>query len=239
MPSEQALETENLTAGYGGPPIIEGVTVKAHLSAVTAIVGLNGSGKSTLLKTIVGLLRPLSGSVKLHGAEVSGLPPEILIRRGICYVPQVGHTFANLTVRENLEMGGFIRKSGVAEKISELCESFPVLKTAYGRQARTLSGGEQHLLGIARALMVDPKVLVLDEPMAGVSPQSQEIIWTAIKVAAASGVAVLLVEQNVREALKRSDWGYVMASGGVVQEGAGPELAETAGDTLAGIYASG
>ncbi len=197
------LSVQGLTAGYGGPPIIEQVSVTARRGAITAIVGPNGAGKSTLLKAVAGLIRPTAGKVFVEGKEVTGLPAEKLIRRGVAYVPQVQNVFPDLTIRENLDMGGYIRKSGVRERIEQLFLLFPDLKASAHRQASTLSGGQRTMLALARGLMVDPAVLILDEPSAGLSPKFQGLIWERIEQIRATNVAVVIVEQNTRETPSR------------------------------------
>src|ERR1700680_1008741 len=158
-----ALSVEGLTAGYGGPPVIENVSVKARRGAITAIVGPNGAGKSTLLKEIAGVF--------VEGTDVTGQPAERLVRKGLAYIPQVANVFPDLTVRENLEMGGYSRRSGVADRIDELFRLFPALKGPTHRPANTLSGGQRPMLALSRGLMVDPAVLILDEPSAGLAPR--------------------------------------------------------------------
>lgn len=218
------LSVQGLTAGYGGPPIIEQVSVKASRGEITAIVGPNGAGKSTLLKTVAGLIRPTAGKVFVEGKEVSGLPAEKLVRRGIAYVPQVENVFPDLTVRENLDMGGYVRKSGVRERIEQLFLLFPDLKVASHRKASTLSGGQRTMLALARGLMVDPAVLILDEPSAGLSPRFQGLIWERIEQIRATNVAVLIVEQNTRETLRHAQWAYVLVLGKNRLEGPGHDL---------------
>jgi branched-chain amino acid transport system ATP-binding protein len=207
------LTVHGLTAGYGGPPIISDVEFNAERGKITAIVGPNGAGKSTLLKAISGVIRPSSGQVFLNGADVTGQPPERLVRKGIAYVPQVANVFPGLTVLENLEMGGYVRRSGVRERANQLCQLFPDLRAALRRAARTLSGGQRSMLAMARGLMVDPAVLLLDEPSAGLSPIFQATVWDQIKNVRDTGVAVVVVEQNTRRTLTHADWAYVMVLG--------------------------
>src|SRR4030081_3721777 len=145
-----ALDVDGLTAGYGGPPIIENVSMRAHRGAITAIVGPNGAGKSTLLKAIAGVIRPKAGTVRVEGRDVTGLASEKLVRRGIAYVPQVANVFPQLSVHENLEMGGYIRRHGLQERADELYQLFPDLKLAHRRHAETLSGGQLTMLAMAR-----------------------------------------------------------------------------------------
>src|ERR1700730_4104253 len=161
-----ALTVEGLTAGYGGPPVVENVSVKARRGAITAIVGPNGAGKSTLLKAIAGLIRPTAGRVFVEGTDVTGQPAERLVRKGLAYIPQVANVFPALTIRENLEMGGFSRKAGVRERIDQLFQLFPDLKGSAHRQANTLSGGQRTMLALARGLVVGPGGLVFGAPRA-------------------------------------------------------------------------
>jgi ABC-type branched-subunit amino acid transport system ATPase component len=146
---ERVLEVSKLTAGYGGPPVISAVTIEAKRGAITAIVGPNGAGKSTLLKAIAGLIRPTEGSVKVNGADVTGLPAEKLVSKGLAYVPQVANVFPELTIRENLDMGGYSRKAGVGERIDQLFKLFPDLAASSSRKAHTLSGGQRTMLALA------------------------------------------------------------------------------------------
>jgi ABC-type branched-subunit amino acid transport system ATPase component len=218
------LEVHNLTAGYGGLPIIQDVSLSARGGRITAIVGPNGAGKSTLMKALVGLIRCTSGSVRLKGVDVVNRPPERLVRGGIAYVPQVMNVFPSLTVRENLEMGAYIRRHGARERIDQLCEMFPDLKAAIKRPARTLSGGQRNMLAMARGLMVDPVVLLLDEPTAGLAPRYASAVWDQIGVVRDSGVAVVVVEQNTRRTLTHADWACVLVLGRNRLEGTGADL---------------
>lgn len=221
---QECLLVEGLTAGYGGPPIISGVEFHAKTGELTAIVGPNGAGKSTLLKVIVGLLPPLQGRVALNGKDVTGMPAQRLVREGIAYIPQVANVFPSLTVRENLEMGGYALRSGVDERIDMLCDMFPDLKLAIKRPARTLSGGQRTMLAIARALMLDPAVLILDEPTAGLAPKFVDAVWAQINTVRTSNVAVVVVEQNTRRTLANADWAYVVVMGRNRLSGTGKQL---------------
>jgi branched-chain amino acid transport system ATP-binding protein len=212
-PAPVVLEVDSVTAGYGGAPVISDVSLRTRAGQITAIVGPNGAGKSTLLKALVGIIRMSSGTVQLNGQDVTGVATEKLVRRGISYVPQVANVFPGLTVRENLEMGGFCRKTGLSERLNELCELFPDLTGALKRKAGTLSGGQRTMLAMARGLMLDPTVLVLDEPSAGLSPIFQGMLWEQIAKIAATGVSILVVEQNTRRTLKHADWAYVLVLG--------------------------
>lgn len=234
---EPVLVVEKLKAGYGGPPVVEGVDLRAYAARITVIVGLNGAGKSTLLRAIAGTLPISGGQVKLNGADVTRRRPEELLRAGISYVPQVENVFPSLSVRENLEMGGYIiPRSQVRSKISEICELFPDLKGALKRPARTLSGGQRHMLAVARGLMVKPAVLLLDEPTAGLAPRVEVSVWDSIRAIAATGVAMVVVDQNVRRALSHADWGYVMSLGRNLTDGPGHELLHS--DDVGGLYSA-
>ena len=219
-----ALDVTGLTAGYGGPPIVENVSIRAHRGSITAIVGPNGAGKSTLLKAIAGVISAKAGTVMIEGRDATGLPSEKLVRRGIAYVPQVANVFPQLTVQENLEMGGYSRRSGLRERAEELYQLFPDLKLAHRRHAETLSGGQRTMLAMARGLMVDPSVLLLDEPSAGLSPKFQGAVWERIEQVRATNVAVVVVEQNTRETLRHAQWAYVLVLGQNRLEGKGRDL---------------
>jgi ABC-type branched-subunit amino acid transport system ATPase component len=228
------LEVVKLTAGYGGPPVIDGVSMAAHRGVITAIVGPNGAGKSTLLKAIAGLIRPSAGKVAVGGVDVTGQPAERLVSRGLAYVPQVANVFPELTIRENLDMGGYSRKSGVRERIEQLFKLFPDLAASSGRKANTLSGGQRTMLALARGLMVDPAVLILDEPSAGLAPKFQGLIWERIEEISATGVAVLVIEQNTRETLRHAQWAYVLVLGQNRLEGPGKQLLQD--DEVINLY---
>jgi ABC-type branched-subunit amino acid transport system ATPase component len=207
------LRVEHVTAGYGGSPIIEDVSLDVRKGHITAIVGPNGAGKSTLLKAISGVIKTTSGHVYVLDQETTNMPPEKLVRRKLAYVPQVANTFPDLTVRENLEMGGYTRKHGVAQRIDELGELFPDLKKSLRRKAGALSGGQRSMLAMARGLMLDPEVMLLDEPSAGLSPILQSALWEQIEKVMTTGVGICVVEQNTRRSLRHAQWGYVMVLG--------------------------
>jgi len=229
-----ALSIQGLTAGYGGPPIIDKVSLTARRGAITAIVGPNGAGKSTLLKAVAGLIRTTAGRVFVEGREVTGLQAEKLVRCGIAYVPQVENVFPDLTVRENLDMGGYARKSGVRERIEQLFDLFPDLRVSAYRRASTLSGGQHTMLALARGLMIDPAILILDEPSAGLSPRFQGLIWERIEQIRSTNVAILIVEQNTRETLRHAQWAYVLVLGQNRLEGTGQDLLEN--DEVVDLY---
>ncbi len=235
--SEIVLSVQGLTAGYGGPPIIEGVSIEARSGAITALVGPNGAGKSTLLKTIAGAIRPSAGSIRVGDRDVTGLPPEKMVRQGLAYVPQVENVFPSLTVHENLEMGGYTRSGGVRERVERMFELFPDLRTAAKRPARTLSGGQRNMLALARGLMVDPRVLLIDEPTAGLAPRYESVVWEHVLAVRETGVAVLVVEQNTRRTLSHADWAYLLTLGRIRLEGSGPSLLEN--EEVVALYIGG
>jgi ABC-type branched-subunit amino acid transport system ATPase component len=213
MPETYAMEIQGVTAGYGGDPVISDISMAVSPGQIVAIVGPNGAGKSTLLKSLAGLVKMSAGTVKIGGKDIKGVPTERLAGMGVSYVPQVANTFPGMTVRENLEMGGYRRRGGVHEQIEKMCTLFPDLKPALGRKAGTLSGGQRSMLAMARGLMIEPVVMLLDEPSAGLSPILQTALWEQIQLIASTGVGVCVVEQNTRRTLKYADWGYVLVLG--------------------------
>jgi branched-chain amino acid transport system ATP-binding protein len=236
--SDLALDIHGLTAGYGGPPIIEDIVVRAKAGEITALVGPNGAGKSTLLKAIAGVIRPSAGTVTLGGLDVSGRPPEQLVRAGLSYVPQVANVFPNMTIRENLEMGGYVRRRrGLKARIDEMFTLFPDLQTASRRPARTLSGGQRNMLAMARGLMTEPSVMLLDEPTAGLSPIYVTAVWDHVVTVRALGVAVVVVEQNTRRTLQYADWAFVLTLGRNALEGTGKDLLSN--PEVANLYIGG
>jgi ABC-type branched-subunit amino acid transport system ATPase component len=213
VPAQVVLRADGVTAGYGGPPIIEDVSISVLAGKITAIVGPNGAGKSTLLKALTGVLKVSSGDVFVSGIRTTNLTPEKLVKRGVGYVPQVSNIFSDLTVRENLEVGAYTRRRGVSARIDELGELFPDLRKALRRRAAMLSGGQRSMLALARALMLQPAVMLLDEPSAGLAPLLQGALWEQIEMIAATGVGVCVVEQNTRLTLRHAHWGYILVLG--------------------------
>ncbi|HEX9031826.1 MAG TPA: ABC transporter ATP-binding protein [Streptosporangiaceae bacterium] len=212
-PAREVLTVSAVTAGYGGAPIIEDISLTVHAGRITAIVGPNGAGKSTLLKALSGVLKITSGDTFVLGERTTNLAPEKLVRRRLAYVPQVSNVFPGLTVRENLEMGAYLRRTGLRGRIDEVCDLFPDLRPAMRRRAGLLSGGQRSMLAIARSLMLDPVVMLLDEPSAGLSPILQDRLWAQIEKVAATGVGVCVVEQNTRLTLRHAHWGYILVLG--------------------------
>ena len=225
-PGEPAvvLRAEGVTAGYGGAPVIEDISVSVSAKKITAIVGPNGAGKSTLLKALSGVLKVSAGEVTVLGSRTTNVPPEKLVRRGLSYVPQVSNVFPDLTVRENMEMGAYTRRHGVSARIDELCELFPDLRSSMHRRAGLLSGGQRSMLAMARALMLSPAVMLLDEPSAGLSPLLQTALWEQIEKIAATGVGICVVEQNTRRTLRHAHWAYILVLGRNRLEGPAEEL---------------
>jgi ABC-type branched-subunit amino acid transport system ATPase component len=221
------LRARGITAGYGGDPVIRDITVGAVPGEVVSLVGPNGSGKSTLLKSMVGIVHVSSGTVLIGDRDVTNQAPEEIARAGVGYVPQVDDVFGPLTVRENLEMGGYLLpKRQVAGHIERVLAVFPRLSGMLGRAAGKLSGGERKMLAMGRVLMLDPGVFLLDEPTANLAPRvATELLEEHVRQLAASGAAVLIVEQRARAVLAISDLTYVLGGGEVRMEGAPAELA--------------
>jgi ABC-type branched-subunit amino acid transport system ATPase component len=222
-----ALRAENVTAGYGGDPVIRGITVAADPAQIISLVGPNGSGKSTLLKSLAGIVRVSPGRVLVGGADLTNTAPEEVARAGVGYVPQVDDVFAPLTVRENLEMGGYLlRRAEVPGRIERALAVFPRLAGMLTRPAGRLSGGERKMLAMARVLMLDPGLFLLDEPTANLAPKvAAELLGEHVRRLAESGATVLIVEQRARAVLAISDRTYVLGGGEVRMEGTPAELA--------------
>jgi ABC-type branched-subunit amino acid transport system ATPase component len=220
------LRTVDLTAGYGGSPVIHGISISVAPGEVVSIVGPNGSGKSTLLKCIVGVVETLSGQVWIGERDVTGWRSENIARIGVGYVPQVDDVFAPLTVRENLEMGGYLLRSReIAARIDHVLSVFPRLSQMAGRRAGKLSGGERKMLAMGRVLMLSPALVVLDEPTANLAPIiAATVLQEHVRQLAATGASVLVVEQRARAVLEISDRTYVLGGGQLRMEGAPAEL---------------
>jgi ABC-type branched-subunit amino acid transport system ATPase component len=218
------LDVRHISSGYGEMSILHDISIQVGAGEVVTLIGPNGAGKSTLLKTIFGLLRPLEGRILFEDMDITGLSPPLLVRRGMSYVPQVDNIFPSLTVQENLAMGAFVRHDGYAECLEEVYTFFPVLRLKRKQRVGSLSGGERQMVAMGRALMLDPRLLLLDEPSAGLSPRLVGMVFEKMVEINQTGVALLIVEQNAREALRLSHRGYVMASGEVRLEGEGGQL---------------
>jgi ABC-type branched-subunit amino acid transport system ATPase component len=219
-----ALAAEGVTSGYGEVPVVRDISIQVGPDEIVTIIGPNGAGKSTLLKALFGFLPAWEGRVVLGGEDVTGLPPERLVRRGIGFVPQTDNVFPSLTIRENLTMGGITREVGSEDRIAWMFELFPVLAERPGERAGRLSGGQRQTLALARALMLEPAVLLLDEPSASLSPRMVETVFASVVEINRRGTAVLMVEQNARQALAISHRGYVLANGQNRLEGPAREL---------------
>ena len=220
------LSVEGLVAGYSAADeVLKGVDFRVEPGEVVGIIGPNGAGKSTLLKTIAGLLKPGRGEVSFMDQPIGGHPPREICRLGVAYVPQEQNIFPSMTVRENLEMGGFIDPKGARARIDVAFERFPILAKRHRVSARALSGGERQVLAMAMALMVDPKVLLLDEPSAGLSPVAAERLFEDIGAIHRAGTAIAMVEQNAREALTIADRAYILVDGRNHRDGPAAALA--------------
>ncbi len=229
-----ALVAEGITSGYDEVPIVQDVSIHVGQDEIVTIIGPNGAGKSTELKALFGFLPVWQGRVSLAGDDVTGLAPELLVCRGIAFVPQTDNIFPSLTIRENLTMGGITRANGVEERISWVFELFPVLAERPGERAGRLSGGQRQTLAIARALMLEPRILLLDEPSASLSPKMVETVLANVVEINRRGTAVLMVEQRARQALAISDRGYVLANGRNRLEGPASDL--LASDEVRRLY---
>ncbi len=217
------IEIDDVVAGYGiGPDILTGVSLKIEADRSTCIIGPNGAGKSTLLKAICGLVPIRRGKVTFDGAPLNGLRTDEILRRGICFVPQDRSLFPDMTVTENLRMGGYILKErhAVEERIEEVLGMFPILRERRSQYAKTLSGGQQQMLLLGRALVLRPRVIMLDEPSLGLAPIVSRQIFDSMTALKAAGIAIIVVEQNARMGLAFADWGCVLDLGRLVFEGA-------------------
>jgi branched-chain amino acid transport system ATP-binding protein len=223
------LEIERLCAGYGRMQILHDIDLRLGEGEIVALVGANGAGKTTTLRAVCGQLRPMSGTITFAGSSTAGRRPDQLVRDGLVHVPEDRALFGTLTVEENLRMGAWTRPHAEVEAgMREVFELFPVLAERRAQVAQTFSGGQQQMLAIGRALMARPKLLMLDEPSTGLSPKLTWAVLDAVKRIRDTGVAVLLVEQNAKQALGIADRAYVMESGSTVLRGTGAELADSA-----------
>ena len=221
------FEGNQMTAGYGnGPDIISSCTIKVNKGEIVAILGPNGAGKSTAMKAMLGLLNLKSGNIKINGTDISKLSPQERVKSGISFVPQTKNVFSELTVRENLEVGAFLREDNINNVIEEIYDLFPILREKSSQVVGQLSGGQRQQVALGRALMIKPSVLMLDEPTAGVSPIVMDELFQHILRVKETNVGIIMVEQNAKQALSISDRGYVLVTGQNKFEGSGSELLE-------------
>ena len=218
------FEGKNLTAGYGGVDIINSCSLEVNKGEIVAILGPNGAGKSTAMKAMLGLINLSSGQVNINGKDISNLNPQDRVKEGIAFVPQTKNVFTGLTVEENLEMGAYLRTDDFQKVIEEVFSLFPILKEKRKQLAGELSGGQRQQVALGRALMIKPSVLMLDEPTAGVSPIVMDELFDHILKVKETNVAILMVEQNAKQALNISDRGYVLVTGKNKFSGSGKEL---------------
>ena len=219
-----SLIGKNITAGYGGVDIIKNVNLYVNEGEIVVIVGPNGAGKSTVMKSILGMLNLSSGSVDFSGKVITNMLPQDRVSLGIAFVPQTQNVFTGMTVQENLEMGAFLRQDNITDTIDQIYELFPVLKEKRNQSVGELSGGQRQQVAFGRALMTLPKILMLDEPTAGVSPIVMDDLFSRIIEVGKTGVGILMVEQNAKQALGIANRGYVMVNGENRIEGTGQEL---------------
>ncbi len=224
--ADALLELTNVDVHYGAIHALRGVSVRVGEGEIVTLIGANGAGKTTTLRAVSGMLKPSAGQIRYGGQEIGGLKPHKLVARGLCHAPEGRGIFPNLTILENLKLGAFLRRDSaeIAKDLEHGFTLFPRLRERAGQMAGTLSGGEQQMLAIARALMARPRLLLLDEPSLGLAPQVVETIFKIIQEINKAGVTILLVEQNAHLALGIANHGYVLETGSVVQTGTGAEL---------------
>lgn len=224
--SDTILEIKNLQVSYGGINAVKGVSFSVEKGKIVTLVGSNGAGKSTILRAISGIVKPASGEILINGENVVGKSPDAIVSRGVTLVPEGRRVFPNLTVLENLKIGAYLRKDDIKDSIDEIYQLFPRLKERSWQLAGTLSGGEQQMLAVGRALMSRPQVIMMDEPSLGLAPLVVRDIFSIIKTINSNGITVLLIEQNANMALRTADRGFVMETGSLIMEGTGKELLE-------------
>lgn len=218
------LTIEGLTTGYGEMEVLRDVSLQVEQGSIVSIIGPNGAGKSTAMKAAFGLLTPWQGSIRLQGREIGGLSSDRIVRSGMCYVPQTDNVFPSLTVEENLEMGAFVLSGPIDARKERVFELFPRLLERRRQRAGKMSGGERQMVAMGRALMLDPTLLLLDEPSAGLAPLLVDMIFEKIRDVNAAGVSILMVEQNAKKSLELADHGYVLVNGANRIDGSGAAL---------------
>ncbi len=217
--SESVLSLRGVDSGYGDAQVLNNLSLSVEPGEIVCLIGPNGAGKSTVLKTAFGMLSPWAGSVEYHGKEIGGMAPEDIVREGIGYVPQTNNVFGSLSIEENLRMGGVAREdSRLGEIIETLYEQFPLLEEKRSAKARMLSGGQRQILAFARALVMEPDVLLIDEPSAGLAPNTADSVFADVQTVNEGGTSILMVEQNATKGLNISDRGYVLDQGTVAFE---------------------
>ena len=220
------LAFDGVVAGYGGGDVLKGVDIEVPEGGITCIVGPNGAGKSTVLRVVSGLLRPRLGAIRFRGGSIAGLSPRAILRRGIVQVPQERSLFPTMTVWENVRMGAYTVRDGalIARRLEQVCDSFSIVRERRHEPAASLSGGQQKIIEFARALMLDPALVILDEPSMGLDPKTRTIVFDTIRAMNQAGRTILLVEQNARSGLGLASHGVVMESGRIRLEGPGPAV---------------
>ncbi|NJO36635.1 MAG: ABC transporter ATP-binding protein [Rhizobiales bacterium] len=218
------LELNQVVGGYGETQILHGVSLRVEPGEIVAIIGPNGAGKSTAMKAVFGLLRLSSGKVRLAGQDITNTPPDRVVKQGVCYVPQTSNIFPTLTVQENLEMGAYVRHDDIRPRLGEIYAMFPDLVVKKNQPAGTLSGGQRQMVAMGKALMLEPRILLVDEPTAGLSPKIRGEIFKIIRTINASGTPILMVEQNAKQALAIAARGYILVDGRNRLEDTGPNL---------------
>jgi len=218
------LTVEGLTTGYGEMEVLRSLSLQVRAGQIVSIIGPNGAGKSTAMKAVFGLLRPWKGAIRFGEREIGGLSPDKIVRLGMCYVPQTDNVFPSLTVEENLEMGAFVLSGPTKERKERVYALFPRLAERRRQRAGKMSGGERQMVAMGRALMLDPQLLLLDEPSAGLAPLLVDLIFDKVREINAAGVAVLMVEQNARKSLELADHAYVLVGGTNAIDGVGRDL---------------
>ncbi len=223
---DSILEILDLVVSYGGIEAVKGITMQVPAGKIVTLIGANGAGKSTTLRTIAGLVKPKSGRVRLQAEDITGMSPDKIVSKGITLVPEGRRVFPNLTVLENLKVGAYLRHDSLDDDIQWVYSLFPRLEERSWQAAGTLSGGEQQMLAVGRALMSRPKIMMMDEPSLGLAPLVGKDIFSIIRKVNEQGITVLLIEQNASMALKTADEGYVMETGRITMHGSGLELLE-------------